>query len=60
MAVYEYECKKCGSKIEVRENINGKDQKPLLQCPKCGILSREKFEKLMSKSTFKLNFKPFH
>jgi len=58
MPLYEYECKNCKTKIEVKEKFN--EKKPLLTCPNCGILSREKFEKLMSQSTFRLNFTPFH
>jgi len=58
MAVYEYECKKCKTKIEVR--VKFIDEKSLLTCPKCGILTKDKFDKLMSQSTFRLNFTPFH
>lgn len=58
MPVYEYECNICKSKIEVKEKIG--EPKPVLICPNCGILDRRKFEKLMSRSTFRLNFKPFH
>jgi len=58
MPIYEYECKICKRKVEVKESIN--EPKEIIKCPKCGILVRSNFEKLISKSTFQIKFKPFH
>jgi len=46
MAIYEYECSKCG-KFEVNQKIS---DKPLKKCPKCS----GKVKKLISASTFVL------
>jgi putative FmdB family regulatory protein len=34
MPIYEYECKKCGEKFELRRGFNDLDEE--IKCPKCG------------------------
>ena len=34
MPIYEYECRKCGEKFELRRNIADSDSE--VGCPKCG------------------------
>ena len=34
MPIYEYECKSCGEKFELRHGINDSDTE--IVCPKCG------------------------
>ncbi|MFC1912338.1 zinc ribbon domain-containing protein [Chloroflexota bacterium] len=34
MPIYEYECKKCGRKFELRRSINDADAE--IKCPGCG------------------------
>jgi putative FmdB family regulatory protein len=34
MAIYQYECEKCGHKFEVQRKIGETDKE--LKCPKCG------------------------
>ncbi len=34
MPIYEYECKKCDKKFELRRNIADSDKE--IKCPKCG------------------------
>ena len=34
MPIYEYECRKCGEKFELRRSIAENDSK--VECPKCG------------------------
>ncbi|MGH9915699.1 MAG: FmdB family zinc ribbon protein, partial [Pyrinomonadaceae bacterium] len=46
MPIYEYECQKCKSHLEVFQKIN---DKPPGKCPKCGA---RKLEKLWSQTAF--------
>jgi putative FmdB family regulatory protein len=48
MPIYEYQCKKCDNKIEVRQRIN--DDK-LTYCENC---SSDTLERLISLSSFRL------
>lgn len=47
MPIREYKCKNCGNYIEIIQGIN---EKPLQECPKCG----GKLEKLISNTSFQL------
>jgi putative FmdB family regulatory protein len=47
MPIYEYECQKCGHRIEKMQSIN---DKPLSRCPKC----KGKLEKQWSQTSFQL------
>lgn len=54
MPIYEYVCKVCGKTIEIKQGINEDSKKEAF----CDICKKEvEVEKLMSKNTFKLNFK---
>jgi putative FmdB family regulatory protein len=35
MPIYEYECRSCGEKFELRRGINDSDVE--IECPKCGV-----------------------
>jgi len=35
MPIYEYQCKKCGEKFELRRSLQEKEEEP--ECPRCGI-----------------------
>lgn len=55
MPIYEYICKKCGKKFEVKIDIT--DELKQTICPSCKKqLDKNEFEKLVSKSTFILKF----
>ena len=45
MPIYEFECRKCKSHLEVMQKMN---DKPPVKCPKCG----GRLEKLVSASAF--------
>lgn len=47
MPIYEYECDKCGSHLEVLQKVG---DKPLTRCSKC----RGKVRKVVSRSSFQL------
>jgi len=47
MPIYEYECRKCGHQVEIRQRFS--DQ-PMTVCESCG----GKMKKLISQSTFHL------
>ncbi|MEO6394265.1 MAG: zinc ribbon domain-containing protein [Pyrinomonadaceae bacterium] len=47
MPIYEYECQKCGQRLEKMQGIN---DKPLVRCPKC----KGKLEKQWSQTSFQL------
>ncbi len=47
MPIYEYECDKCGSHLEVLQKVG---DKPLARCSKC----RGKVRKVVSRSSFQL------
>ncbi len=47
MPIYEYECTKCGARLEAWQKIT---EKPLTTCEKCS----GKLQKLISQSTFHL------
>lgn len=47
MPIYEYECDKCGSHLEVLQKMG---DKPLTRCSKC----RGKVRKVVSRSSFQL------
>jgi len=34
MPIYEYECEKCGERLELRRSISDNDSE--IRCPKCG------------------------
>jgi len=53
MPIYEYECKKCKSKLEVIQNIN---DDPIKICPECG----GELVKLISNSSFILKGKGWY
>lgn len=52
MALYEYECRKCGTSMEIKQNI-ASDARQLLYCPKCRRIRSVK--RLISKNSFVLN-----
>ncbi len=52
MALYEYECCKCGTTMEKKQNI-ASDANRLLYCPKCRRIRSVK--RLISKNSFILN-----
>jgi putative FmdB family regulatory protein len=35
MPIYEYECRKCGERFELRRGMSDSDRE--IKCPKCGI-----------------------
>ena len=35
MPIYEYECRSCGEKFELRQGITDSDSE--IKCPKCGV-----------------------
>ena len=37
MAIYEYECKACGKRFELRRGMNESDRD--IKCPNCGAVS---------------------
>ena len=47
MPIYEYECDKCGSHLEVLQKVS---DRPLTRCSKC----RGKVRKVVSRSSFQL------
>ncbi|MFN0120949.1 MAG: FmdB family zinc ribbon protein [Blastocatellia bacterium] len=47
MPIYEYDCQKCGHRLEVMQKM---DDKPLTRCPKC----KGKLEKIFSQTSFQL------
>jgi putative FmdB family regulatory protein len=47
MPIYEYECDKCGSHLEVLQRMG---EKPLTRCTKC----RGRVRKVVSRSSFQL------
>lgn len=49
MPVYEYRCKSCENEFEVMQKIT---EEPEAECPVC---ESDNVERLISKSTFKLN-----
>ena len=49
MAIYEYQCPKCGFIFEEYHKISSKNQ--TTKCPKC----KQKAEKIISLSSFKIN-----
>jgi len=55
MPIYEFYCKKCNKKFEEKFGI--KENAFILICPHCNqSLDDTEFEKLISKSTFKLKW----
>jgi putative FmdB family regulatory protein len=49
MPVYEYKCKKCGERFEVRLSINSEiDEIP---CPRCGTTETEKVYSIFSRGS---------
>ncbi len=47
MPIYEYQCEKCGSRIEALQKVT---DAPLKRCPKC----KGKLEKTVSRTSFQL------
>ena len=35
MPIYNYECKKCGERFELRRSLNDSDEE--IGCPRCGV-----------------------
>lgn len=48
MPIYEYQCTKCGHKLEALQKIS---EEPLLECPACG---KSALSKLISAASFRL------
>ncbi len=40
MPVYEYKCKKCGDKFEIRRSLQEKETEP--ECPGCGACDAQR------------------
>jgi putative FmdB family regulatory protein len=57
MAIYEYQCKNCGNIIEIKHVISEKPD--IIFCKYCkrDLFVDEETTKLVSLSTFRLNFK---
>jgi len=51
MPFYEYECSKCGYKIEILQKIN---DEPLKFCPECDTV-KETLIKKISQGSFRIN-----
>jgi putative FmdB family regulatory protein len=58
--VYEYKCNHCGNIIEINHKLNEKPD--IIFCDKCerDLFTEEETTKLISLSSFKLNWQHFH
>ena len=56
MPIYEYECKKCGEKFELRRSINDADTE--IKCPRCGEKSVKRLLSLFGTAATSTDYVP--